>query len=91
MPPPGFVVLGIRRAFRALPGQTLSSRELLAWTYPRGAGKTVVRCRGPAALDYPANDENLAEFTAHSGLRLLRWPHTAPYPPRAGPNYAPWR
>jgi hypothetical protein len=59
MPPPGFVVLGIRRAFRALPGQTLSSRELLAWTYPRGAGKTVVRCRGPAALDCPANDELL--------------------------------
>jgi hypothetical protein len=56
MPPPGFVVLGIRRAFRALPGQTRSSRELLAWTYPRGAGK---RCRGPAALDYPANDELL--------------------------------
>ena len=39
MPPPGFVVLGIRRAFRARPGETLSSRELLAWTYPRGAGR----------------------------------------------------
>jgi hypothetical protein len=41
MPPPGFVVLGIRRAFRALPGHSLTTRELLAWTYPRGAGRSL--------------------------------------------------
>jgi hypothetical protein len=34
MTPPGFVVLGIRRAFRANPGRQLSTRELWSWTHP---------------------------------------------------------
>jgi hypothetical protein len=35
----GRVQKAIRRAFRARPGQALSSRELLTWTHPRGAGR----------------------------------------------------
>jgi hypothetical protein len=34
MTPPGFVVLGIRRAFRANPGRELTTRELWSWTHP---------------------------------------------------------
>jgi hypothetical protein len=32
MTPPGFVVRGIRRAFRANPGRELSTRKLWSWT-----------------------------------------------------------
>jgi len=32
---PGFVVLGIRRAFRANPSCELTTRELWSWTHPR--------------------------------------------------------
>jgi hypothetical protein len=35
MTPPGFVVRGIHRAFRANPGRQLSTRELWSWTHPR--------------------------------------------------------
>jgi hypothetical protein len=35
MTPPGFVVRGIRRAFRANPGRELTTRELWSWTHPR--------------------------------------------------------
>jgi hypothetical protein len=35
MTPPGRVVLGIRRAFRANPARELSTRELWSWTHPR--------------------------------------------------------
>ena len=35
MTPPGFVVRGIRRAFRATPGRELTTRELWSWTHPR--------------------------------------------------------
>jgi hypothetical protein len=37
MTPPGFVVLGICRAFRANPGRELTTRELWSWTHPREA------------------------------------------------------
>jgi hypothetical protein len=33
MTPPGFVVRGIRRAFRANPGRELSTRKLWSWTH----------------------------------------------------------
>jgi hypothetical protein len=68
MPPPGFVVLGIRRAFRALPGQTLSSRELLAWTYPRGAGRPLrSRCNHYRSIRRAAD-----KVAVRVGRR---WPH----------------
>jgi hypothetical protein len=35
MKPPGRVVLGIRRAFRAEPGRALTTRQLWKWTHPR--------------------------------------------------------
>jgi hypothetical protein len=35
MTPPGFVVLGIRRAFYANPARELTTRELWSWTHPR--------------------------------------------------------
>jgi hypothetical protein len=35
MTPPGFVVLGIRRAFYANPGRELTTRELWGCTHPR--------------------------------------------------------
>jgi len=35
MTPPGFLVRGIRRAFRANPGRELTTRELWSWTHPR--------------------------------------------------------
>lgn len=34
-PPPGRVVRGIQRAFRANPDRALSTRELWQWTHPR--------------------------------------------------------
>jgi hypothetical protein len=37
----GRVQKAIRRAFRARPGQSLSSRELLTWTHPRGAARSL--------------------------------------------------
>jgi hypothetical protein len=68
MLPPGFVVLGVRRAFRARPGKTLSSRELLAWTYPRGAGKPLrERCN---------HFRSIRRVASKMCVRVgRRWPH----------------
>jgi hypothetical protein len=37
----GHVQKAIRRAFRALPGHSFTTRELLAWTHPRSAQRSL--------------------------------------------------
>src|SRR2546430_15608280 len=66
-PGTGHVQKAIRRAFRARPGCALTTRELLAWSHPRGAGRPLRDRRNHCRAIRGAASRKCASALAESG------------------------